>query len=236
MAHLTSDELNYRISDHEKIVTPGDVYYHYKNPTHFYEIMSLCLIEASDEVGVLYKPLYDNVGERHAFSLPDNKILWLRPINNFLEEVEFEGEKVKRFTKLEINYKKAACLIFDKESRLMIVREKGQSEFFALGGTIKDSENGEQAAIRELKEETGIETKIKPIFLFNMPPFPAATDKTKFVRHSCYLINTDQEPVAQNEIDEIVWVSRADFENKKYNLSLALEKLVEKLVNDGLIK
>lgn len=225
MGHISAEELNKRLIEAEKIVTPGSVYYHYKTPDHFYEIQSLCLIESLEEVGVLYKPLY---GE-------DSKIVWLRPLSVFLEEVEKDGVKTKRFEKLNINYPKAACLVF-RENKLMIVREKDQLEFFALGGTMKNGENGVSAALRELEEEVGIKYESKPVFLFNMQPFPAATDKTKFVRHSCYLVNTTEEPHAQNEIEEIAWVSKSDFESKKYNLSFALEKLVERLIFEDLIR
>lgn len=89
MAHTTFAELNKKILVAEKLVTPGDLYYHYKDKNSPYKILQLCIIEATEEIGVLYQALADTAG----------KTTWLRPISNFLEEVEVDGKKIKRFSK-----------------------------------------------------------------------------------------------------------------------------------------
>ena len=58
-------------------------YQHYKG--NFYEVMGEVTHSESEEKLVLYKPLY---GEMN---------LWVRPLDMFVEELEFKGLHVKRF-------------------------------------------------------------------------------------------------------------------------------------------
>lgn len=64
---------------------PGNVFEHYKRGGR-YEIVCLALLEATGENMVVYKALYD-----------DGQI-WIRPLEEFVEEVEWEGKRVRRFT------------------------------------------------------------------------------------------------------------------------------------------
>ncbi len=66
----------------------GARYFHYKNPNQFYTIISHGIIEATEEPGIIYRAEYDT------------QIIWIRPASVFLEEVEWEGKKVPRFTRI----------------------------------------------------------------------------------------------------------------------------------------
>jgi hypothetical protein len=88
MSHQTSqEELNQRIRSAMDKVKIGSKYFHYKSPEKLYTIIDIVMIEETEEPGVVYKPDY-----------VDSPIKWLRPISNFLSEVEVGGEKVMRFT------------------------------------------------------------------------------------------------------------------------------------------
>lgn len=63
-------------------------YFHYKNPNQFYTIVSHGIIEATEEPAISYQAEYGD------------KIVWIRPVSVFLEEVEWEGKKVPRFTRI----------------------------------------------------------------------------------------------------------------------------------------
>lgn len=65
----------------------GTRYYYYKNPNQSYTIISHGIIEATEEPAVIYQADYDT------------KIIWIRPASVFLEEVEWQGKKVSRFTR-----------------------------------------------------------------------------------------------------------------------------------------
>jgi hypothetical protein len=61
----------------------GSKYKHFKGKE--YEVIGVAKHSETLEDFVVYKALY---GEND---------IWIRPINMFLEEVEFNGQKVKRF-------------------------------------------------------------------------------------------------------------------------------------------
>jgi len=89
MGHLSSEELKQKLNSAQSLIDKASKYFHYKHPEQFYSIEGFCIIEETEEVGVLYKPMYGDFGD----------IIWLRPISVFLEEIEVDGRKVKRFSK-----------------------------------------------------------------------------------------------------------------------------------------
>ena len=72
------------------MVVPG-FYKHYKGK--MYKVIGVARHSETNEELVVYEAQYDSeVGPR---------ALWVRPLKMFLEEVEFEGKKVARFTLVE---------------------------------------------------------------------------------------------------------------------------------------
>lgn len=63
-------------------------YFHYKNPNQFYTIVSHGIIEATGEPAIVYQAEYGD------------KTTWIRAASIFLEEVEWEGKIVPRFTRI----------------------------------------------------------------------------------------------------------------------------------------
>lgn len=66
----------------------GEVYRHYKRGTS-YKIVCLAVLEATEEPCVVYEALDPEVEHR----------IWVRPLSDFCEQVDFEGKKVPRFAK-----------------------------------------------------------------------------------------------------------------------------------------
>lgn len=62
-------------------------YQHFKG--NFYQVIDTVTHSETQETLVLYKPLY---GEQ---------VLWVRPIEMFVEEIERDGKVFKRFTLVE---------------------------------------------------------------------------------------------------------------------------------------
>ena len=62
-------------------------YQHYKGP--MYEVFDVARHSETEEEMVVYKTLYGD------FSL------WVRPLKMFMEEVEYEGKTMKRFTYID---------------------------------------------------------------------------------------------------------------------------------------
>lgn len=78
----------------DKVIIPadapkaGEVYRHYKGDE--YEVIFLAEHNDPDELCVVYKANYEN---------PDHSY-FTRLLKSWNEEVEWEGEKIKRFTKI----------------------------------------------------------------------------------------------------------------------------------------
>ncbi len=69
-------------------VRTGDRYYHYKIHDQTYKVLLIALREEDKAPCVVYQAEY---GEQ---------IIFIRPVKNWLETVEVDGQKVPRFTKL----------------------------------------------------------------------------------------------------------------------------------------
>lgn len=67
-------------------VRVGGVYVHYKSPDMCYKVTGLGITTDTDKVCVIYEALY---GER---------ITFVRPLNEWLDEIETPAGKVSRFT------------------------------------------------------------------------------------------------------------------------------------------
>jgi hypothetical protein len=86
--HKPQDELTKVIEVAKTKVSIGSKYYHHKNNSNTYQIIDLGFLESNDELCVIYKALY---GSQNTF---------IRPLSVWLEEVEWKGKTVPRFTKL----------------------------------------------------------------------------------------------------------------------------------------
>ncbi len=88
MDHLPPEELFRRLADARQKVVVGGKYYHYKHKEQHYTLVDVVIIEATDEVGILYRAEYEAL----------KGITFMRPIDNFLADVELDGKKLPRFT------------------------------------------------------------------------------------------------------------------------------------------
>lgn len=89
MSHTTQEDLAKKVEDAKKQVEVGAKYHHYKNRDKHYLIVDVGILEATEEVCVVYKALYDA------------NLTWVRTLDVFLETVEHEGSTVSRFCKVD---------------------------------------------------------------------------------------------------------------------------------------
>lgn len=86
--HVEQVLLAKQIEDAKSVITVGAEYWHYKGREKVYKVLGLGFIEANDELCVIYQAQY---GERLTF---------LRPLTIWLEQVEWEGKTMPRFSKI----------------------------------------------------------------------------------------------------------------------------------------
>lgn len=84
-AHKSHDDLQLQLDAAMQKVKLGGLYSHFKHPDMLYVLETMGFMEGSEEITVGYRSLYGK------------GILWFRSLTNFLEEVEVDGKKVKRF-------------------------------------------------------------------------------------------------------------------------------------------
>ena len=82
----TQDQLSARLAEAVKQVVVGARYMHYKQLS--YKVLAIALREEDNEPCVVYQAEYDD------------KLTWIRPVANWVEDVEVDGETTKRFTKI----------------------------------------------------------------------------------------------------------------------------------------
>lgn len=75
-----------------KLPTVGKTYRHYKGG--IYDVEGLCTVEASQEVGVLYRPRDPMV----------KNLLWLRPVSDFFAPASWSGERFSEFVETTSEY------------------------------------------------------------------------------------------------------------------------------------
>jgi hypothetical protein len=86
LSEKPSQELNEDLMSAQQQVAVGERYKHYRGL--LYTVIAIGLDEKTLEPSVVYKAEY---GE---------KLTWIRPLSDWLKEVEWEGKTVPRFTKI----------------------------------------------------------------------------------------------------------------------------------------
>jgi 8-oxo-dGTP diphosphatase len=96
---------------------------------------------------------------------------------------------------------RAAGGIVLREGRILVVHRPRYDDWSLPKGKLKLGESWEQAALREVEEETGLRCELGELA-------GSTTYGLKEVRY--FLMTCDGEPRAQNEIDEVRWVPLAE--------------------------
>lgn len=86
MPHLPESKLIELLQSAATQVEVGGTFAHYKNPAKTYTVLQLAIIEATNEPCVIYQANYGK------------KLVFMRPISNWLAPAEWQGKTVQRFT------------------------------------------------------------------------------------------------------------------------------------------
>jgi hypothetical protein len=89
MAHVPDTQLKAHVDEAARQIPLGSTYAHYKHPEQHYRIDGFCILEGTDDIGILYTALY-GAG-----------VTYCRPLGAFLEHVAHEGAFVRRFVPVQ---------------------------------------------------------------------------------------------------------------------------------------
>jgi 8-oxo-dGTP diphosphatase len=117
---------------------------------------------------------------------------------------------------------------------MLMVKSNRFNELWFPGGKIDDGEDEIHALAREIEEETKGKLEYCSFFKEYKAPSPYIPDTMSINR--IYLAKAINQFIPDNEINEIYWVSRKDFETKKYSLPpITEEKIIPDLIEKNII-
>lgn len=117
-----------------------------------------------------------------------------------------------------------ACL---RNRQLLVVRPHGQATFFLPGGVPEPGETLEQATVREVAEEVGIDLEPDYLTLFAEILAPAYGRPGTDVRLVCFTAPSDATPVPAGEVAEVAWFTVTDAPRCAGAIQLLIWRLVE---------
>jgi 8-oxo-dGTP pyrophosphatase MutT (NUDIX family) len=111
-------------------------------------------------------------------------------------------------TSPEMVYKSAWLEI--KDRRVLFARTKGLELFYTAGGKREKGETDEEALIREIREELGVELVPESIKLLESFIGPAHNRPGKLVELKCFRADYKGSIGPHAEIEELAWFSSDD--------------------------
>ncbi len=119
------------------------------------------------------------------------------------------------------------AIILNKDDKVLICRStKYHTKYIIPGGHIEIGESMEEALIREVKEETGLD--IYDLELFSLKDSVQSKDINKHFIFIDFLCRTDSSEVILNdELDHYDWISLDEIDN--YDIGAFVKILLEEL-------
>ena len=161
-------------------------------------------------------------------------------MDEIVEILTEDGKETYKRINKTIAHKEGIChgigaiALIDKDAKLLIQKrsanKKNEPNKWDLSGTghIDIDETPEQAAVRELFEETGIKVEIEEIKLIDTYLNKVKLDKDTFINHYTYLflvqkdIDINNIQTQESEVSSTIFVNK-----KKYNALFNNKEMVE---------
>lgn len=101
-----------------------------------------------------------------------------------------------------------AAVAFVRDGAVLTVRKRGTSRFMLVGGKLEPGESAKQAALRETREEVGIE--VDDAELMGVFVSEAANEPGHELHSTVFVAHSEALPVAAGEIAEVRWTPIQD--------------------------
>lgn len=98
----------------------------------------------------------------------------------------------------------AAAIIVNNQNQLLLVRKQNTQYFMQVGGKLEENEAPDNAMLREIKEEIGVDASIDQ-FIGRFET-PAANEPNHLLVSYLYLVSFDDVPKVDGEIAEMKWI------------------------------
>lgn len=101
-----------------------------------------------------------------------------------------------------------AAVALVRDGHVLTVRKQGTERFMLVGGKLEPGESAQAAALRETREEVGLE--IESATLLGEFLSEAANEPGHSLHSTVFWVESDAEPVASAEIAEVRWTPLHD--------------------------
>ena len=101
-----------------------------------------------------------------------------------------------------------AAVALVRDGCVLTVRKRGTQRFMLVGGKLEPGESAREAALRETREEVGLE--IESTTLLGEFHSEAANEPGHTLLSTVFWVESDAEPVASAEIAEVRWTPLRD--------------------------
>lgn len=96
-----------------------------------------------------------------------------------------------------------AAVALVRDGHVLTVRKQGTERFMLVGGKLEPGEGAREAAVRETREEVGLE--VRDVRLLGTFLSEAANEPGHTLHSTVFRVEADGEPVAAAEIAEVRW-------------------------------
>lgn len=132
-----------------------------------------------------------------------------------------------------MEFKTRIAGIVIQDEKILMLQGHGLKDLWTPGGKIDEGETDEECLKRELKEEIGVELTSSKFFKeYTSDSF---YHPGRIINSRIYIININGEIKTDAEIDSYVWLTKQDFETKKYSMiPNHRDKLIPDLIKAGI--
>lgn len=104
------------------------------------------------------------------------------------------------------NEKSCGAIIIDGDNKVLLIKQKSTGSFGFPKGHVENNETEEQTAIREVKEETGIDIKITSKKRYETSYIHSDIINKQVIYFLAFPLSKNNEQMQEEEIIDLQWI------------------------------